>query len=172
MSGMGMTLAFWIMAIAAVGLSIAAVSARHPLKSAFFLVGVFFVTAALFLLLEARLVAILQVLVYAGAIMVFIIFVIMMMSLRPEQLGSGRITLTKVIALIAGVGLGVKVMAASYKAIFAQPVPEGFGQVEAVSTTLYTKFAFAFEAVSLLLLAAIVGAVVLAGKRGQGKRAN
>jgi NADH-quinone oxidoreductase subunit J len=170
MTGIGMTIAFWVFAAAAVGLSIAAITARHPLRSAFFLVGVFMVTAALFLLLEARLVAILQVLVYAGAIMVFIIFVIMLINLRSEQLGSKRVTLSKAAGLIIGVGLAVSAMMVGYRAISAKPLPEGFGQVEAVATTLYTRFAFAFEAVSLLLLAAIVGAVVLAGKKGQKKK--
>jgi NADH-quinone oxidoreductase subunit J len=170
MTGIVMTVAFWVFAVAAVGLSIAAISARHPLKSAFFLVGVFMVTAALFLLLDARLVAILQVLVYAGAIMVFIIFVIMLINLRSEQLGSRKITLSKVAALIIGVGLGVSALKVGYRAISPSPVPQGFGQVEAVSTVLYTRFAFAFEAVSILLLAAIIGAVVLAGKKGQEKK--
>ncbi len=60
MTGIGITITFWIMAAAAVVLSIAAISARHPLRSAFFLVGVFFVTAGLFLILEARLLAVLH----------------------------------------------------------------------------------------------------------------
>jgi NADH-quinone oxidoreductase subunit J len=170
MSGMGVTIAFWVMAAAAVGLSVAAISVRHPLKSAFFLVGVFFVTAALFLLLEARLLAVLQVLVYAGAIMVFIIFVIMLINLRPAQLGGRRMTLGKVVALIIGVGVVASGSMVGYQAISAKPLPKGFGQVEAVSTVLYTNFAFAFEAVSLLLLAAIVGAIVLAGRKSQEKK--
>ena len=170
MSGLGITIAFWTMAAVAVGLSIAAISVRHPIKSAYFLVGVFFATAALFLLLEARLLAVLQVLVYAGAIMVFIIFVIMLINLRPDQLAGRRITLGKVVSLIIGIGVVGSASVVGYQAISARPIPKGFGQVEAVSTVLYTNFAFAFEAVSLLLLAAIIGAIVLAGKRGQGKK--
>lgn len=170
MSGMGITIAFWIMAVVAVGLSIAAISVRHPLKTAYFLVGVFFVTAALFLLLEARLLAVLQVLVYAGAIMVFIIFVIMLINLRPDQLGGRRMTLGKAAGVIIGLGVVASASIVGYRAISARPIPKGFGQVEAVSTVLYTEFAFAFEAVSLLLLAAIIGAIVLTGKRGQEKK--
>ncbi len=170
MTGMGITIAFWVMAVVAVGLSIAAISVRHPLKSAFLLVGVFFVTAALFLLLDARLLAVLQVLVYAGAIMVFIVFVVMLINLRSEQLGARRITLSKLIGLVIGLGVVASASVVGYRAISAKPVPEGFGQVEAVSTMLYTHFAFGFEAVSLLLLVAIIGAVVLAGKKGEGKK--
>jgi NADH-quinone oxidoreductase subunit J len=170
MSGMGITIAFWIMAVAAVGLSVAAISVRHPLKTAYFLVGVFFVTAALFLLLEARLLAVLQVLVYAGAIMVFIIFVIMLINLQPDQLGGRRMTLGKAVGLILGIGVAASAAAVGYQAIAARPIPEGFGQVEAVSRVLYTNFAFAFEAVSLLLLTAIIGAVILAGKKGPEKK--
>ena len=170
MSGMGITIAFWIMAAAAVGLSIAAISVRHPLKTAYFLVGVFFVTAALFLLLEARLVAVLQVLVYAGAIMVFVIFVIMLINLRPDQLGGRRMTLGKAVGLILGIGVVASAAAVGYQAISPRPIPKGFGQVEAVSRVLYTNFAFAFEAVSLLHLAAIIGAVILAGKKGPEKK--
>ena len=170
MSGMGITIAFWIMAVVAVGLSIAAISVRHPLKSAFFLVGVFFVTAALFLLLEARLLAVLQVLVYAGAIMVFIIFVIMLINLRPDQLSGRRLTVGKAVSLIIGLGVVASAGLVGYQSISARPIPKGFGQVEAVSTVLYTNFAFAFEAVSVLLLVAIIGAVVLAGKKDREKK--
>ena len=170
MSGMGITIAFWIMAVVAVGLSIAAISVRHPLKSAFFLVGVFFVTAALFLLLDARLLAVLQVLVYAGAIMVFIIFVIMLINLRPDQLGGRRLTVGKAVGLIIGLGVAASAGLVGYQSISARPIPKGFGQVEAVSTVLYTNFAFAFEAVSVLLLVAIIGAVVLAGKKDREKK--
>ena len=165
MSGIGITISFWVIAVLAVGLSIAAISTRHPLKSAFYLVGVFFASAAAYLLLEAPLIAVLQVLVYAGAIMVFIIFVIMYINLRPEELEGAKITAAKILSPIIAVLICVVAVKMNYKAISPVHVQEGFGQVKAVSEVLYTRYAFAFEALSLLLLIAIIGAVVLAGKK-------
>jgi NADH-quinone oxidoreductase subunit J len=165
MSGIGITISFWIIAILAVGLSIAAISTRHPLKSAFYLVGVFFASAAAYLLLEAPLIAVLQVLVYAGAIMVFIIFVIMYINLRPEELEGAKITAVKILSPIIAILICAVAVTMKYKTISLVDIQEGFGQVKAVSEVLYTRYAFAFEALSLLLLIAIIGAVVLAGKK-------
>jgi NADH:ubiquinone oxidoreductase subunit 6 (subunit J) len=78
--------------------------------------------------------------------------------------------LGKAVGLILGVGVVASASVVGYQVISARSIPKGFGQVEAVSTVLYTNFAFAFEAVSLLLLAAIIGAVVLTGKKGQEKK--
>lgn len=165
-----MTISFWVIAVLAVGLSIAAISTRHPLKSAFYLVGVFFASAAAYLLLEAPLIAVLQVLVYAGAIMVFVIFVIMYINLRPEELEGAKITAVKILSPIIAIVVCVGAVTMNYKVISPVDIQKGFGQVKAVSEVLYTRYAFAFEALSLLLLIAIVGAVVLAGKKGSENR--
>jgi NADH-quinone oxidoreductase subunit J len=165
MTGTAITIAFWIFAAIAVGLSLAVISVRDPLKSAFCLVGVFFAVAAEFLLLDARLLAVLQVLVYAGAIMVFIIFVIMLFNLRPEDIGQPRISAGKVAGVILAAALIVSAFIGGYQTIAIAPVDAGYGQVASVAELLYTKYAFAFEATSLLLLIAIIGSVVLVGKK-------
>lgn len=170
MTGVGITIFFWIIAVVAVGLSIAAVSTRHPLKSAFYLVGVFFASAAAFVLLDARLIAVLQVLVYAGAIMVFIIFVIMYVNFRPEDLGDARITVPKIISPFVAFFVFAAAITVSLNVISPVEVPENFGQVKMVSEVLYSRYAFAFEALSLLLLIAIIGAMVLAGKKGKEEK--
>ncbi len=170
MSGIGITICFWFIAVVAVGLSIAAIGTRHPLKSAFYLVGVFFASAAAFILLDARLIAVLQVLVYAGAIMVFIIFVIMYINLEPEELGETRITAPKILTPFVAFFLFASALVVSFSVISPVEIPKGFGQVRAVSEVLYSHYAFAFEALSLLLLIAVIGAMVLAGKKEKDEK--
>ncbi len=165
MTGLGINLAFWIVALVGVVCSVAVITAKHPLKSAILLVIVFFDTAAAFLLLDARLIAVLQVLVYAGAIMVFILFVVMLIDLQPHDLGSPAITPNKVVGVLVAVVLAVAGGLVGYGAYETKPLPEGFGNVSQISESLYTNYAFAFEALSLLLLISIVGAVIYANKR-------
>ncbi len=165
MDSIGITIAFWVMAVLAVGLSIAAISLKDPLKSAFCLIGVFIASASIFLILNASLLAIFQILVYAGAIMVFIIFVIMFINLRPEELKEKTINAAKILSPVIALALIVGIAAYKYMPILPVTVDQGFGKVQSVSEVLYTRFVFAFEAVSLLLLIAIIGAIVLSGKK-------
>jgi NADH-quinone oxidoreductase subunit J len=165
MDSIGITISFWVMAVLAVVLSITAISLKDPLKSAFCLIGVFIASASIFLILNASLLAILQILVYAGAIMVFIIFVIMFINLRPEELKEKTINAAKILSPFIAIALIAGIAAYKYMPMHPVHVDEGFGKVQSVSEVLYTKFAFAFEAVSLLLLIAIIGAIVLSGKK-------
>jgi NADH-quinone oxidoreductase subunit J len=165
MDSIGITISFWVMSVLAVVFSIAAISLKNPLKSAFCLIGVFIASASIFLILNASLLAIFQILVYAGAIMVFIIFVIMSINLRPDELKGRTINAAKILSPVIALALIAGIAALRYKHILLVPVDEGFGKVQSVSEVLYTRYAFAFEAVSLLLLIAIIGAIVLSGKK-------
>jgi NADH-quinone oxidoreductase subunit J len=117
-------------------------------------------------LLEAYLVGVLQILVYAGAILVLFLFVVMLLNLRHDEFSPQRQRATKIAA--AAIGLVVLVQFLMLiDGAFGVPatIPEGFGGYRQVGTALFTDYVLAFEATSLLLLAAMVGAVILAKRK-------
>jgi NADH-quinone oxidoreductase subunit J len=161
---------FWAFAFFTVLSGTLVIAARNPINSAMALVGTFFFLAGIYVLLLAHTVAVLQVLVYAGAIMVLFLFVIMLLSLTETSLTRAPWTLARILGGAAAVGLLAILVAA-----IAQ-VPSGtaqlsgdqlatFGSLKKLGEVLYTTYLLPFEAVSLLLLAAIVGAVVVAKSR-------
>ncbi len=157
------TVLFWIFAVLAVAGAAGVVFARNPLNGAMALVGAFFALAGLYLLLSAQLLAALQILVYAGAIMVLFLFVIMLLNLSPAELGRDRLTPARAVgglaALLATSLLAATLLHLSFPTTVAN---HHFGTVASVGEKLFTSFTLPFEATSLLLLAAIVGAVVVA----------
>ncbi len=157
---------FWVFAILAVIGAGLLIFHKNPVNSALSLIMTLFCTASLFVLLHAGFVAVLQVLVYAGAIMVLFIFVIMMLNLQRESLGLRRNAFKKALAAIIALALGVKM--ALIMGAQTLPRPElnaWFGSVERVGALLFTEYLLPFEALSVLLLAAIVGAVMVAKTR-------
>ncbi len=169
---------FLIVALGAVVGAFGVVFHRNALYSALNLVGVFAATAILYIMLSAPFLAMVQVIVYAGAIMVLFIFVIMLLSVRYEESGEA-----------AGIPAGVKrVLAVVLSALLALLLTllgvtltltgkagdagTDMSSVEALGTTLYTKYVFAFEIVSLLLLVAIIGAVAITRRHGRGLEGN
>ncbi|MCE9672394.1 NADH-quinone oxidoreductase subunit J [Myxococcus stipitatus] len=159
--------AFALLTLLSAGLVI---FARSPINSAMALVSTFFFLAGLYVLLWAHTVAVLQVLVYAGAIMVLFLFVIMLLNLG-ESPTRGRPTLARVAGAVATLGfLAVLGLAISKLPTAAPPAMGGaeaatFGTMAALGQTIFTQWLFPFEAVSLLLLVAMVGAVVVAKSR-------
>jgi len=159
---------FWIAAILAVVAAAATVLSRRTIRSAVFLLGNILTLAVLFALLDAHLLAALQVIVYAGAVVVLFVFVIMLLgssaesagkrSRRPFVLVTGALILAWIGWMLFGAVRGFAPEAA---------LPEDFGTVRAMAQSLFHDNVFTFEAVSVLLLVAIVGAVAVA----KGKRA-
>ena len=155
---------FLALAVPLVAVAIMVIAHPSPVYSALFLVLTLFLLAVYFLFLDAHVVAALQIIVYAGAIMVLFLFVIMLLNLQSETLRAQRRGLGRV-ALIGGV-----VLAAELGLLLARPTadpapdapPEGFGTVEALSRELFTTYVLPFEVTGLLLLVAVIGAVVLA----------
>ncbi len=158
---------YLFMALGAVALisGVLVVFQTHPLRSALWLIVNFFAVAGLYLLAHAEFIAAIQVIVYAGAIMVLFLFVIMLLNLRQpeEQLARPRlglkiagITLALFSALLISLGLARVVI----KPVTETPL--GLGNTESVARLLFTDYLLPFEVTSILLLVAIVGSVVLA----------
>ena len=141
---------------------------RHPLRSALYLIVNFFAVAGIYLLAHAEFIAAIQIIVYAGAIMVLFLFVIMLLNLRlPEEEAKvphlaqkiGGITLAGFTALILIYGFNRAVLPP------AREMTPGLGNTESIARSLFTDYLLPFEVTSVLLLVAIVGAVVLAKTR-------
>jgi NADH-quinone oxidoreductase subunit J len=161
---------FFIFAIVCVGGAVNLLLQRHPINSALSLIVVMGSLAVLYLLLGAEFVAAIQIIVYAGAVMVLFVFVIMLLNLKEEELGEQRITLWKGIGALSVVALvGLIAFFALRHAytgrvrdLAVEQLATGFGTVKAVGRTLYLFSVLPFEVTSLLLTVAIVGAVVVA----------
>ena len=165
---------FWVFGVIAMGSALLCITRRNPVASALWLVVTLFALAAMFVLLDAQFIAALQVLVYAGAIMVLFLFVIMLLNLgRPgptDIKGPIGLALAAVLAGLLLVELRVLGQAPPPDAI---QLPAGTvaelqvrqGMVGAVANPLFEAYLIPFEIASLLLLAAIVGAVVLAKRK-------
>ncbi|HET7752494.1 MAG TPA: NADH-quinone oxidoreductase subunit J [Anaeromyxobacteraceae bacterium] len=158
---------FWIFAIPLIASALGVVIAKSPVHAAMSLVAAFFFLAGMYVLLTAHLLAWLQVLVYAGAIMVVFLFVVMLLNFDDEMLGVNRMKVMKLLGVAGAAALGALVVVAVRE---AGPMPmarvaEDFGTVRAVGRVLFTQYLLPFEATSLLLLVSIVGAVVVAKQR-------
>lgn len=157
---------FYAFSILTVVMVIFMIFQTNPVASVVYLVFAFFGLAGLYVLLQAPFVAVLQILVYAGAIMVLFIFVIMLLNLRKDDLYYDRITLKKI-----GVGVLALLFAGFLTLYFLKvPVssfyelPQEFGSPQAVGRLLFLTYLVPFELTSILLLVAVVGAVMLARK--------
>lgn len=139
---------------------------RNAVASALSLVVTMIALAGIYVLLEAHLVAAIQIMVYAGAIVVVFLFVVMLLNLRQDEFGPGRQWLLKT----AAAAIGVAVLAQLLHLLSgtfgeAPPLPQGFGGYRQVGIALYTDYVLLVEIASLLLLAAIVGALILAKRK-------
>lgn len=158
---------FLVMALLTVGAALLVVVHRSPVYSALGLVTTLFLLAVLFVGLDAHLVAVLQIIVYAGAIVVLFLFVIMLLNLQVEERVAGTPVLAG-IAVVGGLVLGGLVLGALHRApaLTLPAVDPAFGGTEALARRLFTHYLLPFELTSVLLLVAIVGAVVIGKRRG------
>jgi NADH-quinone oxidoreductase subunit J len=166
---MGM-IAFIIVGVVAVAGAASMVLSRNAVHSALFLVVNLFCVAVLYLSLNAEFLAIVQVIVYAGAIVVLFLFVITLLnptqSETPDRLRNQSV-LAGLLAFVLLVVSGLAILSGAVTArVPSSPPDVPWGDnVHAIGTLLYSSFLFPFEATSLLLLVAIVGATVLAKRR-------
>ncbi len=159
---------FLFFAIVSVVSSVAMILQRNPIYCVLLLIMVMISIAGLYLMLDAQFVAIIQIVVYAGAIMVLFLFVIMLLNLSREEGGSFRIQKPLAVLLTCLLFLPVAAMVMSYTgggtALPAGEDLAGFGEVEQIGSLLFTKYLLPVEMAAVLLLIAIVGAVVLTRK--------
>ena len=157
---------FWvILGTLVCGGSLLTITRRNAVAAVMSLVAVFFGLAACYALLYAHFLAALQVLVYAGAIMVLFIFVVMVLNRdEPEPWAWRGVVLKGAVGVPATVYSLYKISAYlnSMKPLHSGEPPAEFGTLESVGHVLFTDYLFAFEAVSVLLLIAVIAAVVVA----------
>jgi len=163
------TILFFILATVTVVTALLVILQRNPVTSAIFLILTFFSLAGIYLLLYAEFIAILQILVYAGTIMVLFLFVIMLLNLEQEKRFLVRSRLQKILAIFLGFVLlgqiAVVFQAAFFEGTRGPFPPErvaAIGNTQVVARLLFTDFLLPFEITSILLLVAIIGAIVLA----------
>lgn len=164
---------FFVFAVLSVAGSLGMLISRSPVASALWMVQTMLAIACLYLTLNAAFIGVVQVLVYAGAIMVLFLFVIMLLNLdetprlqgvtgrRVLAFGLGVVVLAQLLAVVAVQVQGSSALPTAPMA--TQPVPET--TVEAIGVALLTEHAFTLQIVGVLLLAATIGAVLLAKKR-------
>jgi NADH-quinone oxidoreductase subunit J len=172
---------FYFFGIVAIASAIAFVTRQSPVAAALWLVVTMFSLAAMYVLLDAQFIGVMQVLVYAGAIMVVFLFVIMLLNLgHPSELADARGLGWKLSAGLVGLALLAQV-----SALTRVRLPESLtlrenaiadlvardGAIAPLAGALFKEYLLAFEVTSVLLLAAVVGAVVL-GKRKERERAH
>lgn len=162
--------AFFAGAVGALGGAVAVIALRNPFYSVLALVVHLFSLAGLFLILHAEFLAAAQVVVYAGAVMVLYVFVAAYVGGVQEPLWDaipGQRVLAPLIAVALFVELSIAVLGSGLKSLGTEgeTIPAGFGSPEAIGRLLLERFLVPFEAASLLLLVAAVGAVVLAARR-------
>jgi NADH-quinone oxidoreductase subunit J len=160
--------AFSYLAAVSIASAMLAVTRRNPVHSMLWVLALFLHVAGIFLLIGAEFLAAVQVVVYAGAILVFYLFFLMLLDL-PQETAGPRFGVHWPLCAAAGIAFAGIAWYARDPAL--PPLPASSlaggspGSLSAVGTVLFTRFALPFEIASLILLAAIVGAVVLARKR-------
>ena len=141
---------------------------RQPLRSALWLIVNFFAVAGIYLLAHAEFIAAIQIIVYAGAIMVLFLFVIMLLNLRQPEEELRFLHLGQKVGGIVLAGFTVLILIYGITQVVLPPgkeAPPGLGNTESIARLLFTDYLLPFEVTSVLLLVAIVGAVVLAKSR-------
>jgi NADH-quinone oxidoreductase subunit J len=164
------TIIFFVLSAGAVFSAIMMITRRSPISSALFLILNFFMVSGVYLSLKAQFIAIIQVLVYMGAIMVLFLFVIMLLNLRDEKKLSENFSYKKISAVLLSVllfGLLAFTVYFGFAGKFQKMSAnaEKIGMAESLGSELFTNYGLSIELAGLLLLAAIVGAAVLAKKK-------
>jgi len=162
-------IAFYLLGGIAVAASLLVIAQRNPIYSVLLLIASFGALSGLYILLEAPFVAVIQIIVYAGAIMVLFLFVVMLLNAPHEDtehdlrlhplMRGGPLGFGVLLAVILAVELGVALAGAREPGPFAAAA---VSSVQAIGRSLFTEYGFPFEVTSVLILVAMVGAVVLA----------
>ena len=168
------TFLFYFFAAAAIASSTAVVVSKNPIGSVLSLVLTLFTTSLLYITLSAHFIAIIQILVYAGAIMVLFMFTVMFLILREESLNfdAQNVPLKAGIVLSIILIIGIFIQSIAIKSLPGASVSgisisESYGTVQSVGSSIFTDYILPFELTSVLILVAIIGVVVISKRRKQ-----
>ena len=164
---------FAYFSFAIVILSLLVVTRRNPVHSVLWMLLLFFHIASLYLFLNAEFMAAIQVIVYAGGILVLFLFVVLLMNLREEvriskYIGAAPTGLTFAVGLVVVVIMSLRSFVAAPPGIYSIDLIKQETHTKVLGMLLYTEFLYPFEVASLILLVAIIGAIVLAKRRLKG----
>jgi len=164
---------FAYFSFAIVILSLLVVTRRNPVHSVLWMLLLFFHIASLYLFLNAEFMAAIQVIVYAGGILVLFLFVVLLMNIRDEVrisrfIGAAPTSFTFAAGLLVVVIMSIRSFVAAPPGIYSIEVIKQETHTKALGMLLYTEFLYPFEVASLILLVAIIGAIVLAKRRLKG----
>lgn len=164
------TFHFYLFSVIALASAIVFVTRKGPVAAAMWLVTTMFALAAIYIMMSADFIGAIQVLVYAGAIMVVFLFVVMLLNLgHPSEIADLRPRWSRLIAAFIGLALVAELMTigrSQLGEVNISAAATGEGIMAAVSRPMFGEYVLAFELAAVLLLVAIVGAVLL----GRGKR--
>lgn len=152
-----------------IGSALMVILSQHPVRSVMYLILTFFLISANYIMMNAQFIAIVNIIVYAGAIMVLLLFVLMLLNLSKDNEPKSSLPM-KLAAILAGGSL-ITVLVAAVKDAALAPVAEisinQQGLVESLGQLLFTKYVLPFEISSILFISAMVGAVLLAKREKQ-----
>lgn len=160
-------LIFWLLTVMAISCALGVILSRNPVSSVLFLIATFFAVSGHYILMNAQFLAIVNIIVYAGAIMVLFLFVIMLMNLNADT-EPQKNRLVQLAGVISGGILFLVILAALKSSAnnMLEQTSTDIGLIKNLGKTLFTKFVLPFEIASVLFLSAMIGAVVL-GKKGE-----
>jgi len=162
---------YWLAAIA-VAAAFMVIAARNPVHSVMYLITTFFSAAGLFVLMGAEFLALLLIMVYVGAVAVLFLFVVMMLDVDFVEMKQGFLQYLPIGGVVACVLLAEMIMVGAASLVNPSEgvkyATDGTSNIEAIGNVLYTEYAFFFEAVGLILLVAMVGAIVLTLRKREG----
>ena len=164
------TVLFILFGAGAIFTAIMMITRKNPVSSAIYLIINFAMVSGIYLLLKAQFIAIIQVLVYMGAIMVLFLFVIMLLNLKDDRKLSENFTYTKITAILFSIAFLCLISVTLYfgfdkKFTEINPRAEVLGKAEILGKELFTTYSFPVLVTGILLTAAVIGAVVLAKKK-------
>ena len=172
------SLLFYVLSGLAVGASALVIGQRNPMYSVLLLIVSFAALAGLYITLDAPFVAMAQMIIYAGAIMVLFLFVVMLLNAAQEDAaewdrmhplrrgGFARVGVVLAVLLVAELGWALAKVVSLGSPVGGRADGALIGSVREMGRVLFTQYSFAFEATSVLILVAMVGAVVLARREG------
>ena len=164
---------FYIFAALSVFGALGVLFLKNPIHCALSLVGTFFCLGSIYVMLNAEFVAVIQVLIYAGAIMVLFLFVLMLLSSSDTEMSSNKWTAGKILAGLLSLGIFAQIaylftgneLKLGTKGEYPIEVVEEIGSITLIGRLLFTDYILSFEIIVILLLVAVIGAVVIAKRK-------